>query len=103
MPAQDSARGDEQPHPRQAPGRHRPGERRQPRPVRPRQAGACLWPLTLGDSELVAQHQDLGVLPPRLPVRQPEQRHDTGHDQEDQLQAHKPKIIPPPAEPTPSA
>jgi hypothetical protein len=24
-------------------------------------------PLTLGDSELMAQHQDLGVLPPRLP------------------------------------
>jgi hypothetical protein len=28
--------------------------------------------------------------------------HDTGDDQEDQLQAHKPKIIPPPAEPRPS-
>jgi hypothetical protein len=36
-------------------------------------------------------------------VRQPEQRQETGHDQEDQLQAHKPKIIPPPAGPTPSA
>src|SRR5262249_14861131 len=30
------------------------------------------------------------------PARQPEQRHDTGHDQEDQFQAHKPKIISPP-------
>ena len=87
----------EQPHPRQAPGRHRLGEQRQPRPVRPRQPGARPRPLTLGDSELVAQHQDLGVLLPRLPARQPEQRHDTGYDQEDQLQAHKPKIIPPPA------
>jgi hypothetical protein len=42
-------------------------------------------PLTLGDSELVAQYQDLGVLPPRIPPRQPDQRHGTGHDQEDQL------------------
>jgi len=38
-------------------------------PVRPRQPGARLRPLALGDSELVAQHQDLGVLPPRLPAR----------------------------------
>ena len=102
MPAHDSARSDEQPHPGQPPGRHRPGEQRQPRPVRPRQPGARLRPLTPGDSELVAQHQDPGVLPPRLPARQPEQRYDTGHDQEDQLQAHKPKIIPPPAGPGPA-
>jgi hypothetical protein len=87
MPAQDSARSDEQPHPGQAPGRHRSGEQRQPRPVRPRQPGAHPRPLTLGDTKLVAQHQDLGVLPPRLPARQPEQRHDTARDQEDQLQA----------------
>jgi hypothetical protein len=77
-------------------------EQRQPRPVRPRQPGMRLRPLTLGDSELMAQHQDLGVLPPRLPALQPEQRHGTGHDQEDQLQAHKAKIIPPPAEPRPA-
>jgi hypothetical protein len=38
----------------------------------------------------VAQHEDLGVLPPRLPARQAQQRHGTGNDQEDQLQAHKP-------------
>jgi hypothetical protein len=73
MPAQDGARSDEQPHPGQPAGRHRPGEQRQPRPVQPRQPGARLRPLTLGDSELMAQHQDLGVLPPRLPARQPEQ------------------------------
>ena len=54
-------------------------------------------PLAQGDRELMAQHEDLGVLPPRLPARQPEQRHDTGDDQEDQLQAHKPKIIAPQA------
>jgi hypothetical protein len=59
-------------------------------------------PLAQGDGELMAQHQDLGVLRPRLPARQPEQRHDTGHDQEDQLEAHKPKIIPPPARPRPA-
>jgi hypothetical protein len=60
-------------------------------------------PLTLGHSELMAQHQDLGVLPLRLPARQPEQRHRTGDNQEDQLQAHKPKIIAPPARPRPAA
>src|SRR5579859_3163512 len=54
-------------------------------------------PLTLGDSELMAQHQDLGVLPPRLPPRQAQHRHRTGQGEEDQLQAHKRKIIPPPA------
>ncbi len=31
-----------------------------------------LRPLTLRNSELMAQHQDLGVLPPRLAARQPE-------------------------------
>jgi integrase len=49
--------------------------------------------LAQGDSELMAQHQDLGVLPPRLPPRQAQHRHGPGHDEEDQLQAHKPKII----------
>lgn len=46
--------------------------------------------LALRDSELMARHQDLGVLPPQLPVREPDQRHGTRHDQEDQLQAHEP-------------
>jgi hypothetical protein len=44
----------------------------------------------LGDSKLVPQHQDLGVPPPR----QPQQRYCARDTQEDQLQAHKPKIIP---------
>ena len=46
-------------------------------------------PLALGHSE---QHQDLGVLPPLLPPRQPQQRHGTGSNQEDQLQPHKPGL-----------
>ena len=46
-----------------------------------------------GHRELMAQHQDLGVLPPRLPSRQAQRRHGPGDDEEDQLQAHKPKII----------
>ena len=50
-------------------------------------------PLAQGDSELMAQHQDLGVLPPRLPPGQTQHRHDTGDNEEDQLQAHNPKII----------
>ena len=53
-------------------------------------------PFTLGPSELMAQHEDLGVLPPPLPPRQAQQRHGAGDNQEDQPQAHKPKIIPRP-------
>jgi hypothetical protein len=52
--------------------------------------------LSLGDSELMPQHQDLGVLPPRLPPPQAQQRHSTSDNQEDQLQSHEPKIIPQP-------
>ena len=63
-------------------------------PVSPRQQGARPRPLALGDSDLVPQHQDLGVLPPRLPPRQAQQRHHARDNQEDQLQP-KPKIIPP--------
>jgi hypothetical protein len=74
-------------------------------PGLPRQRRA---PLAQGDSKLMAQHQDLGVLPPLLPARQPMQRHGTGYRQEDQLQAHKPRIIarpdgPRPAHPAPDA
>jgi hypothetical protein len=44
---------------------------------------------------LVAHHQDLRVLPPRLPPRPPPQQRYCARDNEkDQLQAHKPKIIP---------
>jgi hypothetical protein len=43
----------------------------------------------------VPQHQDFRVFPPPLPPRQAQQRYRSGNDQEDQLQAHKPKIIPP--------
>jgi hypothetical protein len=71
----------------------RPGEQGQPRPVRPRQPRRNARPLAQGDSELMAQHQDLGVLPPRLPSAQAQHRQDTGDNEEDQLQAHKPKII----------
>ena len=49
-------------------------------------------PVPLSDSQLMAQHQDPGVLLPRLPARQSQQRHGTGHDEEDQVQAHKLEI-----------
>jgi hypothetical protein len=75
----------------------------QPRPVRPRQTRMSTRPLALGHRELMAQHQDLGVLPPRLPARQAQQRHGPGNNQEDQLQAHKPKIIARPARPGPGS
>ncbi len=55
--------------------------------------------LALGDSELMTQHQDLGVLPPRLTARRAQQRHSPGNNQEDHLQAHKPTIIARPARP----
>jgi hypothetical protein len=94
LPAQDRAWSDDQPNRRQALRRHRPGKQCQPRPVRPRQTRMSARPLALSNSELMAQHKDLGVLPPPLPPRQAQQRHGTGDNQEDQLQAHKPKLIP---------
>ena len=102
VPPQDGARSDDQPHRGETVDRQRPGQQGKQRPVRPRQPGTSPRPLTPGDSKLVAQHEDLGVLPPRLPARQAQQRHGTGNDQEDQLQAHKPKIIPPPVGPRPA-
>jgi hypothetical protein len=54
-------------------------------------------PLMLSCSDLIAQHQDLGVLPPLPPPRQTQQRHGAGDNQEDQPHAHKPRIIPRPA------
>ena len=94
VPAHDRARSDNQPHRRQALRWHRRRKQRQPRPVRPCQTRMSTRPLALGHSELMAQHQDLGVLPPRFPPRQPQQRHGTGSNQEDQLQPHKPKTVP---------
>ncbi len=93
VPAQNRGRGHDQPQPGQAPGRQRPGEQRQPRPVRPCQPRLSPRPLAQGHRELMAQHQDLGVLPPCLPPRQAQHRHGLGDDEEDQLHAHKPKII----------
>jgi hypothetical protein len=53
------------PHHGEAPDGQRPGDqRRQPRPVRPRQTRMSTRMLALGHSELMAQHQDLGVRPP---------------------------------------
>ena len=99
LPAQDRAGSDDQPHRRQALRWHRPRKQRQPRPVRPRQTRMGTRPLALSDGELMAQHKDLGVLPPPLPPRQPQQRHGPGDNQEDQLQPHKPKITPRPGSP----
>ena len=91
-----------QPDPGKAADGQHPGKQGQPRPVRPCQPRRGAGPLAQGDSELMAQHQDLGVLPPLLSARQPEQRHGTGYGQEDQLQAHEPKIIARPDEPRPA-
>ena len=38
--------------------------------------------LELGHSELMAHHQDLGILPPRLTARQTQHRHSPGNNQE---------------------
>src|SRR5712691_2870119 len=53
----------------------------------------CPRPLAQGYRGLMAQHQDLGVLPPRLPPRQAQREHIRHDDTADQFQAHKPKII----------
>ena len=58
--------------------------------------------LALSHCELMGEHKDLSVLPPPLPPRQAQQRQGTGDNQEDQLQARKPKIIPCPAGAGPS-
>src|SRR5260370_288805 len=70
-----------------APRRRGPGQERTPRPDGHGHRGAVPWPLALGDSELVPQHQNLGALPPLSPPRQPQQRYRTRDNQEDQLQA----------------
>jgi hypothetical protein len=99
VPAHDRARSDDQSHRRQPLGRDRPREQCQPCPVRPCQTRMSARLLALRQSELMAQHEDLGVLPPLLPPRQPLQRHATGDNQEDQPQPHKPKIVPRPGRP----
>ena len=91
--AQDGAGSDDEPQPGDAPGRQRPGQQRQPRPIRPRQPRMSPRLPARGDSQLMAQDQDLGVLSPHLPPGQAQQRHSTGDEEEDQFQAHKPKII----------
>jgi hypothetical protein len=68
----------------------------------PRQPRMSPRPLTQSHRKLMAQYQGLGVLPPRLPPRQAQHRHGPGHDEEDQLQAHKPKIIARQPEPRPA-
>jgi hypothetical protein len=93
MPPEDRDGRDDQPNRCQLVGWQRPGEHGQPRPVRPRQPRMSPRPLAQGHRELMAQHQDLGVLPPRLPPRQAQHRYGPGDDEEDQLQAHKPNII----------
>ncbi len=103
VPSQDGARGDDQPHRGETVDQQRPGQQGKQRPVRPRQTRMSARPLALSHSELMAQHKDLGVLPPPLPPRQAQQRHRTGDNQEDQLQAHKPKIIPRPGRPRPDS
>jgi hypothetical protein len=75
------------------PQRDRRAQQRQPGPIRPCQPRMSPWLLALGDSQLVAQDQDLGVFPPHLPPGQAQQRRGAGDDEEDQFQAHKPKII----------
>jgi len=103
VPPQDGAGGDDQPHRGETVDRQRPGQQGKQRPVRPRQTRMSARPLAFSHSELMAQHKDLGVLPPALPPRQAQQRHRTGDNQEDQLQARKPKIISRPGRPRPDS
>jgi hypothetical protein len=68
MPAHDGAGRDDEPHRGKAVYRQHPGQQCQPCAVRPCQPRMSLRPFTQGDRELMAQHEDLGVLPPCLPA-----------------------------------
>ncbi len=85
VPPQDGAGSDDEPEAGEAPDWQRPGQQRQPRPIRPRQPRMSPRLLALGDSQLMVQDQDLGVLPPHLPLGQAQQRHGAGDDEEDQF------------------
>lgn len=105
MPPQDRGGSDDQPHRSQPAGWQRPGDQDQPRPLRPRQPRMSTRPLAQGDSKLMTQHQDLGVLHHASLPGQAQHRHGgTGDNEDDQLQAHKPAIIarPPRREPATS-
>src|SRR5258708_7634337 len=73
-----------------------PANSRHPAPARPPKRETTGGPRAPSHSELVAQQKDPGALPPPPPPRPAQHRHGTGDNQEDQLQAHKPKIIPRP-------
>ena len=82
MPPQDRSWSDDQPHRGQPVSWQHPGEQGQPRPVRPCQHRMNARTLAQCDSKLMAQHQDLSVLPPRLPPAQAQHRHGTGGNEE---------------------
>jgi hypothetical protein len=63
VPPQDGTGSDDESLPGEALNRQRPGQQRQPRPIRPRQPHMSPRLLAQGDSQLVAQDQDLGILP----------------------------------------
>jgi hypothetical protein len=75
----------------QAAAQHR-GQQRQPRLIRPCQSHISPRLPAQGYSQLMAQDQDLGVLPLHISLGQAQQRHGTSDDEEDQFQARKPKI-----------
>ena len=81
VPAQERARGDDQGQLAAARGGRPPGQGGQDRPVGPRQPGCS--DLALQDGDLVAQHQDLGVLDV---VGARQQRQPAAQPQEDQVQ-----------------
>ena len=71
MPPQDRSWSDDQPHRGQPVSWQHPGEQGQPCPVWPCQHRMNARTLAQCDSKLMAQHQDLSVLPPRLRRHKP--------------------------------
>ncbi len=95
MPADQSARGDDQPEALEVVFRYQPCQQGEPRAVRPAELALQLalqfaWgSAALGDGQLVAQHEDLGVLRPGILVRQTSPCEQIPVNQVDQSQRHE--------------
>ena len=84
VPAQQGPRGDDQAQLADPAAGQKPGQRGQHRPVGPRQPRTL--DLTLEDSHLVPQDQDLGILGPVGPGEQGEPAEHAQHRQVDESQ-----------------
>jgi hypothetical protein len=87
VPAQHSARRDDQSQSAELAARQQPGQRGQDRPVGPRQPRNL--DLALERRDLMAQDQDLGVLSPVGPGKQRQPAEHAQHRQVRESQCHE--------------